>query len=112
VQANLLALENSRGDGKALNIGSGDPVTICEIADALARALDVQVPAEITGKCRAGDVRHCFADISQASRLLDYRPRMSLRQGVEELVSWLGSQPAKDSVDQAIQQLNVHGLVA
>jgi len=112
VQANLLALENPRGDGKALNIGSGEPVTICEIAEALSHALGIQVPAEVTGKYRSGDVRHCFADITEASQLLDYRPRVTLRQGVEELVAWLGSQPAKDSVEQAIQQLNVHGLVA
>jgi len=112
VQANLLALENSGADGKALNIGSGEPVTIKEVADELSSALGVQVPADITGKYRAGDVRHCFADIMQASRLLGYRPRFTLKQGMEELVTWLQSQPAKDSVDQAMQQLSVHGLVA
>jgi dTDP-L-rhamnose 4-epimerase len=112
VQANLLVLGNSGADGKAVNIGSGEPVTISEVADALAHALGVQVPADITGKYRAGDVRHCFADITQASQLLDYQPQTSLKQGVEELVAWLRSQQAKDSVDQAMQQLNVHGLVA
>ena len=112
VQANLLAMENSGANGQALNIGSGDPVTIREVATALSQALGVQVPAEITGKYRAGDVRHCFADITSASGLLGYRPRTNLKQGVEELVAWLESQQAKDSVDQAMQQLSVHGLVA
>jgi dTDP-L-rhamnose 4-epimerase len=78
----------------------------------LSYALGIQVAADITGKYRAGDVRHCFADITQASHLLGFRPRLTLKQGVEELVTWLQSQPAKDSVDQAMQQLNVHGLVA
>lgn len=112
VQANLLAMEKSGADGKALNVGSGDPVTIREVAGALSQALAVQVPTEITGKYRAGDVRHCFADITLASQLLGYRPRMTLKQGVEELVAWLESQQAKDSVDHAMQQLSVHGLVA
>ena len=112
VQANLLAMESSGADGKALNIGSGEPVTIREIADALSDALGVQVPAEITGKYRAGDVRHCFADITQAAQLLRYQPRMRLKQGVEELITWLQSQQAQDSVDQALCQLSIHGLVA
>ena len=112
VQANVLAIENSGADGKSLNIGSGEPVTIREVADALSQALGVDLPAEITGKYRAGDVRHCFADMTQASRLLGYRPQVTLKTGVEELVRWLECQSAKDSVDQAMQQLNVHGLVA
>jgi len=112
VQANLLAIENSGADGKALNIGSGEPVTIRGVADALSQALGIHLPAEITGKYRAGDVRHCFADITQASHLLGYRPQMTLKKGVEELVRWLQCQPAKDSVDQAMQQLDIHGLVA
>lgn len=112
VQANLLAMENAGADGKALNIGSGNPVTIQEIALELGRALGAQVPAEVTGKYRAGDVRHCFADIAAATQLLGYTPRTSLQQGMKELGSWLQSQQAEDKVDQALEQLNVHGLVA
>jgi dTDP-L-rhamnose 4-epimerase len=112
VQAHLLAMENAGADGRAINIGSGNPVTIQEIALELGRALGMQVPAEITGKYRAGDVRHCFADIAAATQLLGYAPRTSLQQGMNELSSWLESQQAEDKVDQALEQLNVHGLVA
>ncbi len=112
VQANLLAMKNSGADGKALNIGAGDPVTIREVAAALSDALGVAAPADITGKYRAGDVRHCFADITLASELLGYHPQTRLQEGVQELVAWLESQQAKDSVDHAMQQLSVHGLVA
>ena len=80
VQANLLAMERSEGDGLALNIGSGEPVTIRQIAEMLATTLGVQMPAEITGKYRAGDIRHCFADISLARRLLGYRPQHRLAE--------------------------------
>lgn len=112
VQANLLAMENSRADGKAVNIGSGNPVTIREVASELGRALGLQIPAEITGKYRAGDVRHCFADISEAGKRLGYSPRTDLRDGIRELAAWLESQEADDKVDQAMEQLNVNGLVA
>jgi dTDP-L-rhamnose 4-epimerase len=112
VRANLLAMENSGADGKPLNIGSGNPVTIREIAVELGRALGMTLPADITGKYRAGDVRHCFADISRATELLGYSPRTNLRQGIDELAGWLQSQQAEDNVDQAMEQLNVRGLVA
>ena len=111
-RANLLAMENPGADGKAVNIGSGNPVTICEVARALGRALGTHLPAEITGKYRAGDVRHCFADITAANHTLSYSPRTSLEQGMGELARWLKSQPAEDRVDLALEQLNVHGLVA
>ncbi len=112
VQANILAMEKSQADGKALNIGSGEPVTIREVAAKLGRALATQVSPEISGKYRAGDIRHCFADISSARRLLGYEPKTALKDGIAELVGWLESQPAKDSVDEAMQSLRVHGLVA
>ena len=112
VQANLLAMESPGADGRALNIGSGSPVTIREVATELEHALDVRVPVEITGKYRAGDVRHCFGDISAATEFLNYKPQVSLRQGIEELAAWLESQSANDRVDEAMQGLAVHGLIA
>src|SRR5438034_3052303 len=92
-QANLLAMKKSDSDGKALNIGSGEPVTIREVALELERALGVSMPSEIRGKYRAGDIRHCFADISAATQLLGYQPRVRLKQGIEGLVVWLESHP-------------------
>jgi dTDP-L-rhamnose 4-epimerase len=112
VQVNLLAMNTPEADGRALNVGSGRAVSIAEIATELGKALNVKVPMEITGKFRAGDVRHCFADISASQRLLGYRPRVSLKQGMKQLAHWLQAQEAKDHVDEAMQRLVVHGLVA
>ncbi|HEX6806039.1 MAG TPA: SDR family NAD(P)-dependent oxidoreductase [Terriglobales bacterium] len=112
VQANLLAMEKAAADGKTMNIGSGSPVTIREVAGELVRALGANVPCDITGKYRAGDVRHCFADIAAATQFLGYRPRVGLKEGIAELAAWLESQQAQDSVEEAMQHLTVHGLVA
>jgi len=111
-RANLLAMETSGADGRAVNIGSGNPVAISEVAAELERALGVNLPPNITGKYRAGDIRHCFADIAMATELLGYRPKTRLREGVEELVAWLELQQASDNVEQAMERLSAHGLVA
>ena len=111
-QANLLAMEKTDAAGMALNIGSGRPISIREIAVELSNTLGVEIPIEITGKYRAGDIRHCFADISAASRVLGYQPKVKFADGLKELVGWLGSQSAEDRVADAMQTLQVRGLVA
>lgn len=112
IQANLLAMRRSDADGQALNIGSGHPVTIREVAETLARTLGVQTPAEITGKYRAGDIRHCFGDIALAQKLLGYTPQHQFESGVAELVRWLRSQSAVDRMEEAAGRLVAYGLTA
>ena len=55
-----------------MNLGTGRPVTVLDVGSALARGLDKEIAPEVTGKYRAGDIRHCFADVSssgEAARL-------------------------------------------
>jgi dTDP-L-rhamnose 4-epimerase len=111
-QANLLAMEKPGADGKAVNIGSGNPVTISQVAAELQKMLGTSLPVEVTGKYRAGDVRHCYGDISAAAEFLGYTPRWPMSEGMRELAGWLESQQAKDFVDEAMNRLTVHGLVA
>jgi dTDP-L-rhamnose 4-epimerase len=112
VQANLLAMARSEGDGMALNIGSGHPISVGDVAQQLTRCLSIKVPAEITGKYRAGDIRHCFADISAASRVLGFKPRYRFSDGIAELVDWLQSQTAVDRAAQMVHELTAYGLTA
>jgi dTDP-L-rhamnose 4-epimerase len=112
VHANLLAMESSGADGMALNIGSGSPITIREVAALLSKSLGLDIEPEITHKFRAGDIRHCFADISAARQLLGYEPRTSFAQGVGELVEWVKSQQAEDRAEAAVAQLVQFGLTA
>ena len=111
-RANVLAMESPAADGVALNIGSGQAVTIRQVAEQLATALGKSMPFEVSGKSRAGDIRHCFADITTAFRLLGYQPRVTLEAGLNQLVSWLDGQQASDRVDEAMDRLSTHGLVA
>jgi dTDP-L-rhamnose 4-epimerase len=105
-----LALERDGADGRALNIGSGESVTVTEIGQKLASVLDVAIEPEVTGKFRAGDIRHCFADITLAGDLLGYRPTVELEDGIAELAEWLETQTAEDRVDDATAELVSRGL--
>lgn len=112
VCANLLAMESSQADGIALNIGSGEPISIREVAAGLASAMESELPVELTQKHRAGDVRHCFADISAARKLLGYAPSVCFADGLRDLVQWLCSQQSQDRAAEAVAQLSEFGLTA
>jgi dTDP-L-rhamnose 4-epimerase len=112
VQANLLAMECSGADGTAVNVGSGEPISVREVATAIRDLLGVQMPLEVTGTYRAGDIRHCYGDISKISERLGYVPTVSFRRGMTALVDWLETQQAHDRTEQAFKDLAARGLVA
>jgi dTDP-L-rhamnose 4-epimerase len=114
VDANLLAMERHEADGMALNIASGHKISINEVAAQLVEELGLadEIKPEITGKYRAGDIRHCFADISLARQVLGYKPRYRFADGIRELVDWLRSQTAEDRAAEAVQHLTAYGLTA
>jgi dTDP-L-rhamnose 4-epimerase len=110
VQANLLALATDRADYQTLNIGSGEIINIRQVAASLAAGLGKSIEPVITGKYREGDVRHCVPDITRARELLGYKPRVSLQQGMPELIDWVRHQTAQDSVDMAMAELAARQL--
>lgn len=111
VQANLRALDTDRADYQALNIGTGQSISIREISRLLAKGLGKNIEPEIVGKYREGDIRHCVADISRARDLLGYEPKISLTQGMPELLDWVRQQHAADQVAQATAELEERQLV-
>jgi dTDP-L-rhamnose 4-epimerase len=111
VQACILALESEAARGQVLNVGSGNAYTVRDIARAMAEVTGkTRIQPEITGKYRVGDIRHCFADITLARKLLGYTPKITLDQGLRELAVWLSDQVAIDRVDEAKAQLAARGL--
>jgi dTDP-L-rhamnose 4-epimerase len=111
VQANLLALQTDAADYQAINIGTGHATSIKQVAHLLAEGLGKDIGPEIVGKYREGDIRHCVADISRARRLLGYEPKVSLEQGIPELLEWVRKQNATDNVATATAEMETRSLV-
>jgi dTDP-L-rhamnose 4-epimerase len=110
-QACRLALEVPEAAGEVFNIGSGRNYSVLEIAGQMARALGKEeIAPHILGKCRVGDIRNCFADISHAKEVLGYEPRVTFEEGLVELAGWLEGQIAVDRIDHAVRELNARGL--
>ncbi|WP_405151103.1 NAD-dependent epimerase/dehydratase family protein [Nocardia salmonicida] len=81
--ANLAAVETQLGGFVALNIASGQPITIGEVAQVLAAAHDGRTPV-VTGQYRPGDVRHIVASPDRARLLLDFTATITPEQGLAE----------------------------
>ena len=110
VQANMLALETDKADYEAVNIGTGSPISVSDISLMLAQGLHKDIKPQITGKYREGDIRHCVADISRARKLLGYEPKVTLADGIPELLDWVRQQQAENTT-QATAELEQHQLV-
>lgn len=110
VQGLLLCMERDQANYEAINIGTGRQLTILDMAQALIRELKVNVQPQIVNQFREGDIRHCFADISKAQRLLGYQPKIKFEDGVGDLVEWVRRQNAEDRVEVAAAELAARGL--
>jgi dTDP-L-rhamnose 4-epimerase len=104
-----LALE-APVDQEVVNIGSGRPCRIVQVAERVGRVLGSERAPEITGQLRLGDVRHCIPDLRRAERVLGYRPLVALDDGIRELGGWLREQTADDRTEQMRRELERHGV--
>ena len=110
VQGILLALESERSEGHALNLGTGRPTTVAEVARVISDGMGLDIEPVRNDQYRAGDIRHCYADPTRARELLGFEARTSFRDGMTELVEWLRDQEAVDRVDRATAELAARGL--
>ena len=101
-----------RGEGThVLNVGTGRPLTVLQVAEALTRSLGKDLKPQLLRKYRAGDVRHCFADPARARTVLGFEAKRRFEDGVPGLVAWCREQRPADTVDLSLGELDKRGLV-
>jgi dTDP-L-rhamnose 4-epimerase len=110
VRGLMLALESEEATGHAVNLGTGRPSTVLQIAQALSAGLDADVEPIRNGQYRAGDIRHCVADPQRARELLGFEAITTLEDGMGALLQWLADQESVDRVDDATRELANRGL--
>jgi dTDP-L-rhamnose 4-epimerase len=105
-----IALERDGADGRTLNVGTGVPTSILDVARVIGEGLGKEIEPEIRNEYRAGDIRHCYANPQLAEELLGFRAEIPFDEGMQELLTWLEGQEAADSVDAAREALVSRGL--
>lgn len=111
VRANMLALEDSRADFTAFNVGAGRRVSVRDLANLVVAEVGGSEPPEAPGLYRVGDTRHIFSDISRL-RALGWAPRVSQADMVREYVAWAAEQPGlRDTFSEAQQNMLAAGVL-
>lgn len=111
VRAQILSLENDKVVNEIINIGSGIPTPIKEIAQTLANLLGKPKLVEVGLNFRKADIRHCYADISKANNLLGWKPEISLEKGFAELIEWSEGEKAEDKFSESEKLLKKKGIM-
>ena len=111
VAATRAAMDAPEAPGHSFNVATGRRIRIAELATALAERLAPALEPEITGEFRAGDIRHCYADTTAARDLLGFEAKVSLQDGLPELVEWVAGQQVTERGDEALEDLRQRGLI-
>jgi dTDP-L-rhamnose 4-epimerase len=108
----VLALEKSGADYLPVNVGSGTAISILELAETLIDLYGGGLKPYISGEYRKGDIRHCYADITRARKLLGFQPQINLNTGLVELTQWGKSQGwgTLDLFDNSLKELKERRL--
>ena len=112
-KANLNALEHGNADYKTINTGTGKPITIKNPAETLTKLYGKpNLQPYISNEYRKGDIRHCYADITKAQKLLDLKPSITLEEGLNELAQWAKTHhwAAVDLFEKALKDLRERHL--
>jgi dTDP-L-rhamnose 4-epimerase len=110
VRANLASMRCEAGGGRVCNVGTGRPTSIKRVAELLAERLGLAIAPDVTGRFRAGDIRHCFADPSFAQKTLGFTAKVRLEDGVDEVIEFARAQHPEDKVESAQDELARRGL--
>jgi nucleoside-diphosphate-sugar epimerase len=86
IEASMLALKCKRCFGEAINIGTGKPTTINELNNVLTEFFGQAHVKPVYTAPREGDIRNSYADIDKAKKMLGYKPRIKLKEGIKMLL--------------------------
>jgi nucleoside-diphosphate-sugar epimerase len=87
VEANILASRASEVSGEVFNIAGGEKTTVNSLVKELNEVLGKEIKPAYDDP-RSGDIKHSYADISKARKMLKYEPAVSFSEGLNETVRW------------------------
>ena len=82
----ILAIK-SQFDFEIFNLGCGDPIELLHFIQILEKELGIEAN-KIMHPIQPGDVPATWADISKAGKMLGYKPKISVHEGINHFVSW------------------------
>ena len=111
VEATIAGMEVPKANGHVFNIGTGIATNVLTIAKTLCRHYGIDVPLNVSGNYRLGDIRHNYADISLAKKILKFEPKWTFDQGIKQFTEWVNRQELqKDNYEASLEEMKQKGL--
>lgn len=112
VNATMLGIEKEAANYLSFNVGTGIATAVLEVAQTLMKNYKIEIPLEITGQYRKGDIRHNFADISLIKEKLGFEPRVDFATGIGLFCNWVNQQAIQeDKYEQSLAEMKAKGLM-
>lgn len=112
VNATILGIETKEADHHVFNVGSGKATTVLEVAQALVEGYGIEVPIEVTGQYRIGDIRHNYADLALVKEVLGFQPQVTFEEGISKFTQWVNEQEVEqDSSEDSLEEMRQKGLL-
>ena len=111
VDSIILSIESKITTGEIYNVGTGIPTTVLNVAQTLIEEYKINIPINITGNFRIGDIRHNYADISKIKSQLNFEPKYSFKQGIKIFTNWVSKQKINnDNFTISINEMKNKGI--
>lgn len=111
VEATFRCLELDANIVETLNVGTGQPTTVLQVAQEIVEFFQSSSTIEVTGAFRTGDIRHNFADLNKIKKCLDFSPKFGFREGLNRFLSWAAAQEVRTAgYESSLRELREHGL--
>lgn len=88
VKANTKLLHYKVTDGKILNIGSGNRISLNDLILVLNNTIESNSAVKYA-QTQKGDAENTLSDISTANKLIQYNPAISIDKGLNKFVQWV-----------------------
>jgi dTDP-L-rhamnose 4-epimerase len=105
VEALRRATNNEAAFGQVMNVGSGEALTLLEIASQMFCTLGKEPQLKVSGRYRSGDIRHAVASGAKLEQQLGFVPRTSFADGLRGFVEWAQEHQADTADDLAAEEL-------
>lgn len=111
VEATILGIEKEEANGHTFNIGTGVATDVLTVAKTLMKSYGIEVPLRVSGNYRIGDIRHNYADISLARKILGFEPSVDFKTGISLFTAWVDGQSVQeDRYEASIEEMKSKGL--
>lgn len=111
VEATVKSIFSEKASRNIINVGTGKPTTVVDVAEALMNAFGKRTELEISGDFRIGDIRYNVADLTKMRKLLDFEPKIDFDEGIKKYVDWAVRQQLGENLyEQSLKEMNEKGL--